>query len=94
MSVQKLRQTDLLSATDAATLLDVSPDTVRRWTRNGKVPHVRLPSGRVRYRKADIEALLSPVEADSSSDSVDDDTDGSGGSSMSLDVPFPGLVGV
>lgn len=88
-----MRQIDLLSAKDAAILLDVSPDTVRRWTRNGKVPHVRLPSGRVRYRRADILALLSPVGSEDS-ESVDDELDDADASSMPLDVPFPALVGM
>lgn len=32
-----------------------------RWGREGLIEMVRLPSGRVKFRKSTIEALLSPV---------------------------------
>ena len=54
---------ELLSAASAATLLpQTSASTLLRWARTGKVPYIRLPSGRVFFRRADVEALLEPVE--------------------------------
>ena len=48
----------LLTARTVADMLDVTPATVLRWTREGEVPAVRLPSGQVRFRPAEIEAWL------------------------------------
>lgn len=31
-----------------------------RWARNDKIPHVRLPSGHLRFLRQDIEDLLTP----------------------------------
>lgn len=41
----------LLTAREVAEVLDVSPETVLRWTRAGKLPALKLPSGQVRYRE-------------------------------------------
>jgi excisionase family DNA binding protein len=54
--------TELLSATEAAALLQVSDETVRRWADAGKIRHVRLPSGQLRIYRQDVEAILTPVE--------------------------------
>lgn len=36
----------------------VHPDTVRRWTKEGKLQPTFLPYGRVRVARADLEAML------------------------------------
>ena len=54
-------QTDLATGA-AAAVLGVSDETLRRWVERGKVRYVRLPSGRLRFRRSDLEALLVPVE--------------------------------
>lgn len=51
-----------LSTGAAAALIGVSDETLRRWVDQGKVRYVRLPSGRLRFHRADLEALLVPVE--------------------------------
>jgi excisionase family DNA binding protein len=51
--------TELLTAQEVAKRLSVHPESVRRWTREGKLASVPLPSGRKRYRLEDVEALLS-----------------------------------
>lgn len=48
----------LLTAEDVAKRLNVHTETVRRWTRDGKLPAVRLPNRAVRFRSEDVEALL------------------------------------
>jgi excisionase family DNA binding protein len=51
----------LLTARQVAELLNVSAETVLRWTRDGLLPAVRLPGtsrGRLRYRPVDVEAWL------------------------------------
>lgn len=55
---------DLLTPADAAALLGCSGETLRRWAKDGVVRHVKLPSGRRLFYRADIEALLTPVEPD------------------------------
>ena len=50
--------TELLTAQEVAERLSVHPESVRRWTREGKLAAVPLPSGRKRYRAEDVEALL------------------------------------
>jgi|688.fasta_scaffold51599_8 excisionase family DNA binding protein len=42
----------------AADMLGVSNETLRRWTDEGKVPHFRLPSGERRFHVDDIEAIM------------------------------------
>lgn len=50
--------TELLTAQQVAERLSVHVESVRRWTRQGDLPAVRLPSGRYRYRASDVTALL------------------------------------
>ena len=53
-------ETDLCTTKVAASMLDVTPDTVRRWVKEGRLAPVRLPSGRMRFRRSDVEAQLTP----------------------------------
>ena len=39
-------------------MLDVSVETVLRWTRRGELPGFRLPGGALRYRGHEVEAWL------------------------------------
>jgi excisionase family DNA binding protein len=49
----------LLTLREAAELLGVSPWTVRRWVASGKLPHIRLPGGRLlRFDRADLDRLV------------------------------------
>ena len=75
MNVQKLPK--LLTSGEAARLVGVSPDTLRRWAKLGRVRHVVTPSRRILFDPADIEAVYRTVDPDSES-SVPD-------------VPLPGL---
>lgn len=49
--------TPLLTPREAAARLAIHPETLRRWTREGRVPVVRLPTGQLRFRPEDIELL-------------------------------------
>jgi predicted site-specific integrase-resolvase len=53
---------DLISPPEVGRILCVSDETVRRWTKDGKLRHIPLPSGRVKYRRGDVLAMLVPVE--------------------------------
>lgn len=49
---------DRLTIRQAATLLNVHPETLRRWERAGRITPERTPTGHRRYIRADVEALL------------------------------------
>jgi excisionase family DNA binding protein len=49
---------DLLSIGEAAALLQVSIDTLRRWDAKGYIMSTRTPSKHRRFRRADVEALM------------------------------------
>jgi putative resolvase len=53
----------LISASRVAEMLDVHPNTVVIWAKEGKIKAIRLPSGRFRFRLEDIEAILSGAPA-------------------------------
>lgn len=46
-----------ISVSQAATILQVSPDTVRRWADDGDLPATRTPGGQRRFLLHDVEAL-------------------------------------
>ena len=48
----------LLTTRVVAERLDVSPETVLRWTRRGELPAIRLPGGAIRFREDELEAWL------------------------------------
>lgn len=35
-----------------------TPATVRRWAREGKITHVKLPGGRRLFRRSDFEQMM------------------------------------
>jgi excisionase family DNA binding protein len=45
---------ELLELAEAAGLLGVHPSTLRRWADSGKIPHVRMMSGRRRFARAEL----------------------------------------
>jgi excisionase family DNA binding protein len=52
----------LLTTREVATLLGVSMETVRDYVLVGRLPAVRLSSRTLRFRVADVEATMTPVE--------------------------------
>ena len=57
---------ELISTSQAALLLHVTDETVRRWAETGIIRHIRLPSGQLRFEQADIEAIRTPIEPSAS----------------------------
>ena len=54
-----LRQQGFLRVKEAAELLGVSPNTVRSWGANGKIPEYRHPVNNYRlYRRDELEELM------------------------------------
>jgi excisionase family DNA binding protein len=48
----------LLRIGAVARLLNVSVETMRRWTREGKITAIRTPGGEHRYHLSDVQAIL------------------------------------
>jgi len=54
--------TELVRVKEAAELLGVSPNTVRIWGANGKIPEYRHPVNNYRlYKREELEALMAQV---------------------------------
>jgi len=47
-----------LASSDVARMLHVSPKTVSRWAKEGKLPFILTLGGHRRYPQGEIEALL------------------------------------
>jgi excisionase family DNA binding protein len=52
--------TEFMSVHDIAELFHVNEFTVRRHIRNGDLPAIKV-GGRVRVRRADVEAFMKPI---------------------------------
>ena len=58
-----LRLDEFLTVKEAAEFLGVSPNTVRNWGREGKIPEHRHPINNYRlYRREDLESLLKQLQ--------------------------------
>jgi len=54
---------DFLTVKEAAEILGICPDTLRRWDRRGLVLAYRHPVNRYRlYKRTDLEDLLKQIE--------------------------------
>jgi excisionase family DNA binding protein len=60
-SEQASKSTYLLPS-EVAEVLQVSPKTVTRWAKEGKLPSRRTLGGHRRYARADIESLVERLE--------------------------------
>lgn len=49
---------ELLPIGEAARILGVSVETVRRWDKAGKIASVRTLGGQRRFRRGELEALV------------------------------------
>lgn len=54
----------LLKPEDVAKALALEVRTVREWAAEGKVEHIRLPNGHIRFRRQVIAELLMLVPAE------------------------------
>jgi excisionase family DNA binding protein len=52
----------LLTTAEVAKMLRVSHSTVTRWARLGQIRTLRLPSGKFRYSREEVERLLRQLE--------------------------------
>ena len=49
---------DLLLSADAAVIAGVTPDSIRNWTRTGRLPSVATPGGVRLIRRGDLDRLI------------------------------------
>ena len=49
---------ELLTSSEAAALIRVSRRTLHRWEQRGLITPARTPTGQLRYRRREVEALL------------------------------------
>lgn len=59
-----------LSRGEVAQLFEVSPATIARWAREGRLPHVSTLGGHRRYRADEILAIVEKVSRSRWSDSI------------------------
>lgn len=52
---------ELLTADELANVLDVRPGTIRRWTRDGIIPEIRISAKVRRYCYADVLNALRKI---------------------------------
>lgn len=57
------QRSELLPIGDVAEAFAVTVGTVRAWEKAGKLTALRTPGGQRRFRRADVEALLTPQDA-------------------------------
>lgn len=57
------KDTKMLTVSQAAHVLGVHPNTLRKWDRLGQLKSGRLPSGHRRYPAAEIERIKSEIES-------------------------------
>ena len=69
----KFDASQYLTLRRAAQKLGVTPDTLSRWVRAGRIPAVRLPGGHYRLHEDDLWLAMEPVVPPGS-----DSTDNSG----------------
>lgn len=48
----------LVSVGEAAALVGVSTDTIKRWEKAGRIKSTRTPTGHRRFRRGDVVRLL------------------------------------
>jgi len=60
----------LLTTAEVAERCRVGQATVRRWVREGWLEAVALPSGTLRFRADDVDAVFNPPERPAADDSA------------------------
>ena len=63
MSINRSSQPEvLLTPAEVAKLFRVDPKTVTRWAKAGKLTAIRTLGGHRRYRRSEVESLLTKSE--------------------------------
>ncbi len=63
MSINRYSESEvLLTPAEVAKLFRVDPKTVTRWAKAGKLTAIRTLGGHRRYRRSEVESLLTKSE--------------------------------
>ena len=54
-----MEQNQLLTMAEVADIFRVSKQAIRTWTNSGKLPCIRTPGGHRRFRREDVEKMIS-----------------------------------
>jgi excisionase family DNA binding protein len=52
-----------MTTAEVAEICRVDQSTVRRWVDEGRIHVVRLPGGRLRFRRSDVDTILAGIPA-------------------------------
>jgi DNA-binding transcriptional MerR regulator len=59
----KTKDDEYLRVKQAAAMLGIAPNTMRKWGATGKIPEFRHPANTYRlYRRSDLEKMIAQVE--------------------------------
>lgn len=64
MAVAAPSKPKILRRSEAAELLGVHPNTLAGWIKRGWLTGVKLPSGEVRFREEEVDALCERIYAE------------------------------
>ena len=53
-----MKDTRFMTARQVAGLFEVSPSTVLRWAKDGRLPALVTPSGRLRFPRESIQEMI------------------------------------
>jgi excisionase family DNA binding protein len=56
------QESNYYTVTQAAKVLDVSPSTIWRWIKAGKLPAYRVGQRTIRIKKADLPRIITPAQ--------------------------------
>ncbi|WP_080733910.1 MerR family transcriptional regulator [Rhodococcoides fascians] len=54
---------EVIAIGEAAEILGISVKTLRNWEAKGAISAIRSPGGQRRFRRTDVDALLSPQQS-------------------------------
>ena len=46
---------------EVSSILEVTPLTIRRWYRGGKLKIIRLPGGKIRISRSELERIMKEI---------------------------------
>jgi len=59
------RRDGMLKVTEVARMLHIHPNTLRRWSKDGRIPSYRIaPRGDRRYKREEIARFLAELNAE------------------------------
>jgi excisionase family DNA binding protein len=63
ITMTRSQESDYYTVTQAAKVLEVSPSTIWRWIKAGKLPAYRVGERAIRIKKADLPSIVTPARA-------------------------------